>query len=90
MTAKNVSLQRSESPFSQGLIVLQAKLAAKDHYEFNYDWFASPIFLTGDYPASMKAYFKERLPPITPADSKLLLGSADFCTSKFGLPALPN
>ena len=71
-------------------MILQGKLAAKEHYEFNYDWFASPIFLTGDYPASMKALFRDRLPPITPTDSKLLLGSADFCSFKFSLPPLPD
>ena len=43
------------------------------------DWYAAPIFLTGDYPDSMKRFFGDRLPKIRKSLSRLLLGSADFC-----------
>lgn len=42
-------------------------------------WFADPIFLTGDWPETMKERVpKDRLPPFSDEEKKLLLGSADY------------
>ena len=41
-------------------------------------WFADPIFLNGDYPASMRRNVGSRLPRFSVEEQKQLLGSADF------------
>jgi beta-glucosidase/6-phospho-beta-glucosidase/beta-galactosidase len=43
--------------------------------------FAEPIFLTGDYPQSLKDWYGSQMPQFTEAEKALLKGSADF----FGL-----
>ena len=55
--------------------------AAQLQMDFTFSWFADPIYLTGDYPISMKKRFSWILPKLTPTDQALLKGSADF----FGL-----
>ncbi|KAJ3317722.1 hypothetical protein HDV06_001276 [Boothiomyces sp. JEL0866] len=52
--------------------------AAKRRLEFMLCWFADPIFLTGDYPASLRAQLGDRLPYFTDEEKQLVLGSADF------------
>lgn len=47
-------------------------------YDFNEGWFADPIFLTGDYPASLKSYVSTFLPSFTAAQMAQIKGSADF------------
>ena len=46
------------------------------------DFWAEPIFLTGDYPQSMREYFGDRLPKLSKEQQKLLKGSGDFCESR--------
>ena len=45
---------------------------------FEIGWFADPIYKTGDYPPCMREQLGDRLPVITPEQSKLILGSSDF------------
>ncbi|KAJ3271120.1 hypothetical protein HDV01_007057 [Terramyces sp. JEL0728] len=52
--------------------------AAKRRLEFMLCWFADPIYLTGDYPASLKSQLGDRLPRFTKEEKQLVLGSADF------------
>ncbi|XP_070832686.1 lactase/phlorizin hydrolase-like [Chaetodon trifascialis] len=67
-------------------------LAAADRYlQFMLGWFAHPIFVDGDYPATLQNQIKEkkeecvsepaRLPVFTAEESKRIRGTADF----FGL-----
>jgi beta-glucosidase/6-phospho-beta-glucosidase/beta-galactosidase len=55
--------------------------AAERYQQFWLGWFADPIFLSGDYPSSMKTILGDRLPTFTQEESDLVKGSADF----FGL-----
>ncbi|KAJ2988941.1 hypothetical protein HDV02_005259 [Globomyces sp. JEL0801] len=48
--------------------------AATRRLDFMLGWFADPIYLSGDYPISMKAQLGDRLPRFTPEQSKLVLG----------------
>jgi len=41
-------------------------------------FWAEPIFLTGDYPRSLKDFFGEKMPVFTEEEKSLLQGSADF------------
>jgi beta-glucosidase len=54
-------------------------VSAQRYVEFMLGWFADPVLL-GDYPASMKAVMKERLPNLTfdSQTSELLKTSSDF------------
>lgn len=68
-------------------------VAAADRYlQFMLGWFAHPIFVDGDYPATLKSQIEQkreectssepaRLPVFTSAESQRILGTADF----FGL-----
>ncbi|XP_058472208.1 lactase/phlorizin hydrolase-like [Solea solea] len=65
-------------------------IAAADRYlQFMLGWFAHPIFVDGDYPATLKAQIEEknkecplsepaRLPVFTPEEKKRIRGTADF------------
>jgi len=46
--------------------------------DFNLGWWADPIFLNGDYPASMRAFYGDKLPAFTASEKLALNGSADF------------
>lgn len=59
-------------------IAFADKLAAQRANEFWIGWFADPIYLTGDYPASMREQLGDRLPVFTEEEKKLVLGSSDF------------
>lgn len=53
--------------------------AVQRAWDFNEGWFADPIFLTGDYPASVKEYLATtNLPPLTEEQKTLINGTADF------------
>lgn len=61
--------------------------AAWRHLQFQFGWFAHPMFIDGDYPEVMKAMIAEKraelgqnsdLPVFTPEEKNLLKGSADF------------
>ncbi|KAJ2991164.1 hypothetical protein HDV02_003929 [Globomyces sp. JEL0801] len=52
--------------------------AAQRRLDFMLGWFSDPLFLTGDYPASMRKQLGDRLPRFTPEQSKSLLGSCDY------------
>ncbi|XP_053113941.1 cytosolic beta-glucosidase-like isoform X3 [Hemicordylus capensis] len=62
--------------------------AAKRHMAFCLDWFATPIFLDGDYPAIMKSKISavskrqgcpsSRLPEFTEKEKMMIKGTADF------------
>jgi hypothetical protein len=41
-------------------------------------WFADPVFLTGDWPSSVKAYVSKFLPEFTDEQKQSILGSGDF------------
>lgn len=49
--------------------------------EFSVGWFASPIFVNGDYPEIMKELVGDRMPKFTDEEKQLIKGSSDF----FGL-----
>ncbi|KAK4576372.1 hypothetical protein RGQ29_027081 [Quercus rubra] len=51
--------------------------AAYRSIDFGLGWFLDPLLL-GEYPLSMKKFVGKRLPEISPATSKFLLGSLDF------------
>lgn len=65
-------------------------IAAADRYlQFMLGWFTHPIFVDGDYPATLKTQIEEkrkqcphsepaRLPVFTPEERKRILGTADF------------
>ena len=65
-------------------------IAAADRYlQFMLGWFAHPIFVDGDYPATLKTQIEEKrrlcpnsepakLPVFTPEDRKRIHGTADF------------
>lgn len=42
-------------------------------------WFADPVYLSGEYPACMRAQLGDRLPRFTDAGKALVLRSSDFC-----------
>lgn len=52
--------------------------AAQLSHDFNLGWFADPIYLTGDYPASLKARYGAHLPNFTVDEKAVLKGSSDF------------
>jgi len=52
--------------------------AAQLHHDFNLGWFADPVYLTGDYPESMKRLLGEDLPKFTAQQSQELKGTFDF------------
>ncbi|KAK7262563.1 hypothetical protein RJT34_30137 [Clitoria ternatea] len=51
--------------------------AAERSLDFMFGWFMDPL-TTGDYPKSMRALVRTRLPKFTREQSKLLIGSFDF------------
>ncbi|KAJ1547298.1 hypothetical protein HK096_003529, partial [Nowakowskiella sp. JEL0078] len=55
--------------------------AATRYLEFYVSWFADPVYLTGDYPESMRRLLGDRLPYFTEEEKELIKGSYDF----FGL-----
>jgi len=52
-------------------------LAVQRAWDFNEGWWADPIFLTGDYPASLKAFVSSFLPPLTDVQKAMINGSSD-------------
>jgi hypothetical protein len=53
-------------------------LASEQSLSFSAGWFGNPVYINGDYPSTVKATLGHLLPTFTPAEQKLLLGSADF------------
>lgn len=49
--------------------------ATQLHHDFNLGWIADPVFLTGDYPPSMRQRLGSLLPSFTAEERKLLKGS---------------
>lgn len=52
--------------------------AVQRAWDFNEGWFSDPIFLTGDYPASLKAFVSDFLPDFTDEQKSMINGSADI------------
>ena len=52
--------------------------------DFVLGWFAKPIFVDGDYPASMKHNLSSLLPAFTEPEKRLIKGTADFFALSFG------
>jgi len=52
--------------------------AAQMHRDFHLGWWADPIFLTGDYPHTMREFYGDNLPRFTDDEINSLRGSADF------------
>lgn len=50
----------------------------KRAYDFDFGWFNSPVWLTGDYPTSMRDTLGDLLPNFTHAQSAMILNSCDF------------
>jgi beta-glucosidase/6-phospho-beta-glucosidase/beta-galactosidase len=53
-------------------------IAVQRAWDFNEGWFATPTFLTGDYPPALKSYVSTFLRPFTSAESASINGSADI------------
>ncbi|KAK4985077.1 hypothetical protein LTR50_006190 [Elasticomyces elasticus] len=51
--------------------------AVQRAWDFNEGWFATPIFLTGDYPASLKSFVSTFLPAFTEEQKTLINGTSD-------------
>lgn len=52
--------------------------AVQRAWDFNEGWFSDPVYLTGDYPASVKEYVSSFLRDFTDEEKEQILGSADF------------
>ena len=52
--------------------------AVQRAWDFNEGWFADPVYLTGDYPASLKDYVATFLRPLTRDEKAAINGSADL------------
>ncbi|KAJ3049368.1 Beta-glucosidase 1B [Rhizophlyctis rosea] len=52
--------------------------AAQRKNEFAISWYADPVYLSGDYPASMRQQLGDRLPYFTKEETALMKGSSDF------------
>jgi beta-glucosidase/6-phospho-beta-glucosidase/beta-galactosidase len=52
--------------------------AVQRSWDFNEGWFSEPIYLTGDYPATVKEYTSGFLRNFTDEEKKQILGSADY------------
>ena len=52
--------------------------AVQRSWDFNEGWFSEPVYLTGDYPATVKEYLSGFLRDFTDEEKKEILGSADF------------
>ena len=52
--------------------------AVQRAWDFNEGWFSDPIYLTGDYPSSVKNYVSSFLRPFTQAEKRSIKGSADI------------
>lgn len=66
-------MQRVALGYGVSLIV-----AAQRRLEFWIGHYADPVYLTGNYPPSMRRQLGDRLPQFTPEESALLRGSSDF------------
>jgi beta-glucosidase/6-phospho-beta-glucosidase/beta-galactosidase len=64
-------------PLPRDLESLADMAAARHYLEHTVGWIADPLY-TGDYPPSMRQSQGALLPSFSPADSRLLNGSADF------------
>lgn len=51
--------------------------AVQRSWDFAEGWFADPVFLTGDYPQTLKTFVSDFLPDFTPEQKALIQGSAD-------------
>jgi len=52
--------------------------AAQLHHDFGVGWWADPVFLTGDYPESLRRIVGDDLPTFTEEEKTSLKGSSDF------------
>lgn len=52
--------------------------AVERAWDFNEGWFSDPVFLTGDYPASLKDFVSGFLPDFTEEQKRTINGSSDF------------
>ncbi|QIW95185.1 hypothetical protein AMS68_000703 [Peltaster fructicola] len=52
--------------------------AVQRAWDFNEGWFSDPIYLTGDYPQSVKTFVSQFLRSLTEEEKQSILGSADF------------
>jgi beta-glucosidase len=53
-------------------------LATQRAWDFNEGWFASPVYVNGDYPPALKDYVSTFLPAFTDDQKQVLNGSADL------------
>lgn len=100
--AKTVNLYRTKyQPTQHGKITIvlntahfypatntPADIAAVQRtFDFNFGWF-SDVLVNGDYPASMRATCKDRLPTFTAIERALLRGSVDSIAINHYMPFL--
>lgn len=52
--------------------------ASKRSLDFTAGWFSEPVYLTGDYPDSMRSSLGGILPEFSDSEKQSILGSADF------------
>ncbi|KAF2165689.1 glycoside hydrolase family 1 protein [Zasmidium cellare ATCC 36951] len=52
--------------------------AVQRAWDFNEGWFSDPVFLTGDYPVSLKAFVRGFLPEFSDEEKGMINGSADI------------
>jgi len=57
---------------------IQDVQAAQLYHDFHIGWFADPIYLSGDYPPSMRERLGDVLPRFTKEQSAMVKGSFDF------------
>lgn len=53
-------------------------LAVQRAWDFNEGWFATPTFLTGDYPKYLKEYVSSFLPEFTEEEKTMINGTSDI------------
>ncbi|KAA8549578.1 hypothetical protein F0562_001404 [Nyssa sinensis] len=51
--------------------------ASRRALDFFFGWFMGPL-TTGDYPLTMRAIVRDRLPKFSPAEARMVMGSYDF------------
>lgn len=52
-------------------------LSVQRAWDFSEGWFANPVFVDGDYPATLKTYLATFLPAFTEAEKTLINGTGD-------------
>jgi beta-glucosidase/6-phospho-beta-glucosidase/beta-galactosidase len=57
---------------------LEDQVASWRALDFSAGWFGNPVYISGDYPQSMKDTLRDLLPSFTPEEKRLIFNSSDF------------